>query len=262
MSSNVNLRTAVSLVAELAKDVEEYASTCKHDSSKDDGNFLTGLVVGVGEEVRLRQGLANITQKVAQVVDLAGKAKATALEEGDANPDAVIADAYYYMGHAYRLRKNWKEAQTQFEKSLQTHASPDAKYFLGVVLEEAGQQQAAKEVFKKVVEEFPESERAVEANKHLLKPASSSGCFVATACFGSYDAPEVRLLRTFRDFHLSRSRFGRACISLYYKVGPCAAGVLERHTWLKKRVRRLLLQPLIHALNRHYAGLRDERTAP
>jgi tetratricopeptide (TPR) repeat protein len=237
MASNVNLRTAVSLVAELAKDV------------------------GVREDGVYRDRWENITQKFAHIIDLAGKAKATALEEGDANPDAVIADAYYYMGHAYLFRRELKESQTQFEKSLQAHASPDAKYFLGVVLEQTGQQQAAKEVFKKVIEEFPESERAVEANKQLLKPASSAGCFVATACFGSYDAPEVRLLRTFRDFHMSRSRFGRACISLYYKVGPCAAGVLERHTWLKKRVRRMLLQPLIHALSRHYAGLRDERIA-
>lgn len=254
MASNVNLRTAVSLVAELAKDVDEYASTCKHDSSNDDGNFLAGLVGAIGEGARLGQGFASITQKVAHIIDLAGKAKATALEEGDANPDAVIADAYYYMGHAHRLRKNWKEAQTQFEKSLQTHANPDAKYFLGVVLEEAGQQQAAKEVFKKVVDEFPESERAVEANKRLLKPASSTGCFVATACFGSYDAPEVRTLREFRDLHLSKSALGRIFVDLYYRVGPRAARFLDRHIWLKKPVRALFLQPVVRMLGESCAS--------
>lgn len=48
----------------------------------------------------------------------------------------------------------------------------------------------------------------------------SGGCYVATAVYGSYDCPQVWVLRRFRDNSLARSVSGRLFIKLYYAISP------------------------------------------
>ncbi|MBE7007110.1 MAG: hypothetical protein E7424_08230 [Ruminococcaceae bacterium] len=45
-------------------------------------------------------------------------------------------------------------------------------------------------------------------------------CYVATCVYGSYDCPEVWVLRRFRDTVLDESILGKAFISVYYSVSP------------------------------------------
>ncbi|MBE6957733.1 MAG: hypothetical protein E7447_01090 [Ruminococcaceae bacterium] len=47
------------------------------------------------------------------------------------------------------------------------------------------------------------------------------GCYVATAVYGSYDCPQVWVLRRYRDQKLASTWSGRAFIRLYYAVSPC-----------------------------------------
>ena len=64
-----------------------------------------------------------------------------------------------------------------------------------------------------------------------------SGCYVATMAYGSYDAPQVVVLREFRDRFLQKSRGGRAFIKWYYAKSP---GFVEQHRsklWLHKTLR-------------------------
>lgn len=46
------------------------------------------------------------------------------------------------------------------------------------------------------------------------------GCYVATCVYGSYDCPQVWILRRYRDYHLAATRHGRLCIWFYYLVSP------------------------------------------
>ena len=48
----------------------------------------------------------------------------------------------------------------------------------------------------------------------------SSGCYVATCVYGSYDCPQVWTLRRFRDEYLAKSALGRAFIRAYYAISP------------------------------------------
>lgn len=78
-------------------------------------------------------------------------------------------------------------------------------------------------------------------------PSTSGGCYIATAVYGSYDAPQVLVLRRFRDDTLSRSISGRALVRAYYSLSPRVArhfggiGVLNRaaKSFLNSLVARL-----------------------
>lgn len=70
------------------------------------------------------------------------------------------------------------------------------------------------------------------------------GCFIATAAFGFYSAPQVQLLRDFRDRYLMTCAPGRAFVAWYYHYGPYGARFINEHPWLKPPVRAALF-PLI-----------------
>jgi hypothetical protein len=64
---------------------------------------------------------------------------------------------------------------------------------------------------------------AAQARKTYTPPSKTGGgCYVATAVYGSYDCPEVWVLRRFRDQSLARTALGKVLIRLYYLTSPRA----------------------------------------
>jgi hypothetical protein len=76
--------------------------------------------------------------------------------------------------------------------------------------------------------------------------ADGGYCFVATASFGDYDHPFVRVLRDFRDDTLAKTALGRRFISWYYATSPPLAHFIARHTWARV-IGHILLYPLVLA---------------
>ncbi len=72
----------------------------------------------------------------------------------------------------------------------------------------------------------------------------ASGCFVATAAHGNYDAPEVKTLRGLRDEYLAMSQPGRSFIRWYYREGPAAADWIRERPWARATT-RAMLQPAV-----------------
>jgi hypothetical protein len=72
----------------------------------------------------------------------------------------------------------------------------------------------------------------------------NEGCFVATAAYGFYSAPQVQVLRDFRDRYLLTNAPGRAFVAWYYHYGPNGAHFLNQHPEFKPLV-RLALLPLV-----------------
>lgn len=70
-------------------------------------------------------------------------------------------------------------------------------------------------------------------------------CFVATACYGSYDAPEVLILRKYRDEKLLNTFLGSAFVRFYYAVSPSIARKLDKSERLKIYTRKFILGPFI-----------------
>jgi hypothetical protein len=75
----------------------------------------------------------------------------------------------------------------------------------------------------------------------------SSGCFIATAAYGSYLDPHVQVLRDFRDKWLLTNRAGKAFVAWYYRHSPTAAAVIEKSKPLRF-VTRLMLAPVIYTI--------------
>lgn len=69
---------------------------------------------------------------------------------------------------------------------------------------------------------------------------SSGGCFIATAVYGSYESPEVKVLRRFRDNQLQPTALGRALIHAYYAVSPPIAARLKQYPRLLSITRKAL----------------------
>ena len=84
--------------------------------------------------------------------------------------------------------------------------------------------------------------------------SSKSGCFIATAAYGSYLHPKVALLRAFRDDYLLTNAPGRLFVALYYRLSPPIADLIARHSLLRGAT-RLLLAPLILAVEHGRAAL-------
>lgn len=71
-----------------------------------------------------------------------------------------------------------------------------------------------------------------------------SGCFIATACYGTDTATEVLILRAFRDSVLLSSITGRAFVKIYYLFSPPIARIIDSHSLLRLLVRNLFIQPI------------------
>ena len=78
----------------------------------------------------------------------------------------------------------------------------------------------------------------------LLAGSSSSGCFIATAAYGSYMEPHVMTLRQFRDSYLLTNKLGSKIVEIYYKYSPPMADYIAQHGGLRSAV-RVGLAPLV-----------------
>lgn len=97
---------------------------------------------------------------------------------------------------------------------------------------------------------YPEAQKLLSQLLPLKKATQSKGgCYIATACYGSYDHPDVRVLRRFRDEHLMTSALGWLFVRFYYKVSPPLADRMGHAKWLSKAVRKRLLEPLVRWLS-------------
>lgn len=104
-----------------------------------------------------------------------------------------------------------------------------------------------------------ESDFSNEVSATTAAAASSSGsegggggCFIATAAYGSYMAPEVQLLRDFRDSYLITNPAGRAFVNAYYALSPPLADII-RDNELLRLLARWFLSPAVYAIK--YPGI-------
>lgn len=85
-----------------------------------------------------------------------------------------------------------------------------------------------------------------ETSSSSATVSPSSGCYVATAVYGSYDCPQVWTLRRFRDNTLAETWYGRVFIHTYYAISPTLVKWFGHTQWFKK----MWKQPLDKLVNK------------
>lgn len=103
--------------------------------------------------------------------------------------------------------------------------------------------------------------RGMSLSSRSLPRASvnKGGCYVATAVYGSYDSPEVIVLRNFRDRSLAKTRLGRAAIATYYSFSPMLVRHVGKRRWFTALVRPLLdvMVNFLQKLDDHKRGAKS-----
>jgi ankyrin repeat protein len=72
------------------------------------------------------------------------------------------------------------------------------------------------------------------------KKGGRSGCYIATAIYGSYDCPQVWALRRYRDNSLTNNILGRVFINIYYSTSPTIVKIFGKTDWFIKFCRSRL----------------------
>jgi hypothetical protein len=85
---------------------------------------------------------------------------------------------------------------------------------------------------------------AITSSTGTSDGGGGGGCFIATAAYGSYEAPYEMILRKMRDRFLLTNAAGKAFVHLYYTYSPPMADIIANHNSLKIAVRIGLL-PLV-----------------
>jgi uncharacterized protein YjbI with pentapeptide repeats len=86
----------------------------------------------------------------------------------------------------------------------------------------------------------PEQKQQITLTEPTLEPVEPGRCFIATAAYGSALAPQVEVLRNFREERLRPRKSGRIFIRGYERLSPPLADFISRRPLLRKLVRGLL----------------------
>lgn len=87
--------------------------------------------------------------------------------------------------------------------------------------------------------------------KQNVQSSQSEGCYIATAVYGDYDAPEVLTLRMYRDVVLKNTLLGRIFVRVYYVTSPKLASKLKNHTFINSKVKKIL-DRMVYKINRRF----------
>jgi hypothetical protein len=81
----------------------------------------------------------------------------------------------------------------------------------------------------------------------------NSGCFIATAAYGTPLANEINILRNWRDTWLLKRRIGRLFVKFYYTFSPSVASNIAKSEVKRAQTRRIL-KPIVKILSGRYGN--------
>ena len=98
-----------------------------------------------------------------------------------------------------------------------------------------------KELNKNIIIQYVEKIKQYDTSYQTpVIDTSSGGCYIATSIYGSYDCPEVWVLRRFRDNTLAKKWYGRVFVKTYYRISPILVNKYGKTKWFKSIWRKPL----------------------
>jgi tetratricopeptide (TPR) repeat protein len=142
-----------------------------------------------------------------------------------------------------------KEAIRLLEQGLSIFDRADMRLWKAQLHQGLGQKEEALKECNYIISKFSSDEAYVDARKLKDELETKKGfCFIATACYGSYDHPDVLVFRNWRDSYLATTNLGRTFITTYYRIGPFLASSIMQLPWLASIIRTAILRPLARLL--------------
>ncbi len=134
-----------------------------------------------------------------------------------------------------------------------TSMQPTDEVIILKIVKEQGKLNAVKYVkdnYNLGLKEAKDYVEGILTGKGIVPAGGKTGCFIATACYGDYDAPEVKALRQYRDQVLARSVAGRLLIRIYYFCSPHLAVMIGRSPRVQTFIRTHILNRLVQHISR------------
>lgn len=191
------------------------------------------------------------SQEMVEQCQLAEK-KASDSKDVSLRSNILKAQIYGCWAKPTGQRGTHNKAVECYEEALSLGGDEaQIRYRMALLYRVHAQKNKAIENLERVIQIAGEdSELGIESAKELEKEkAKKGGCFIATAVYGSYDAPEVLILRDFRDKYLVCSPIGLFIIKIYYKISPALVSKLTNPR-LKSLIRKYALDPLVKCIDR------------
>lgn len=82
--------------------------------------------------------------------------------------------------------------------------------------------------------EIHKLQNEVVASDGSSSKGKKKGCYIATCVYGSYDCPQVWVLRRYRDYALNAHVLGRFLIKSYYCISPKLVKLFGEQRWFNK----------------------------
>ena len=148
-------------------------------------------------------------------------------------------------------KNNALQALSILDHALSIYDYPEARFCKAWIYHLQGQNLNAMNELNYIIANFPDDEYYIDARRlkdEIENPPKKSGCFIATAAYGSPLASEVIILSRYRDDVLLRSTPGAMFVALYYRASPAVAALIARAGFLRFVTRSLFLAPLLFLL--------------
>ena len=227
------------------------------EAEKQANKILKGDVALVAKELDKAEakGYDATAERALMLFEQGGLAMAVLFAENSvafANSTGGLADIILKGVKMDSRKKKWASKGIQWlQESIRLVPAPEAYYNLGLLFTALKRKDQAISAFR-YAEQGDDPQVSIDASKEIARLEQKKGfCFVATACYGDYDHPDVIAFRRFRDERLLATRAGTRFVRIYYAVSPRLAQRIGNCDWLSRAIRRGLLEPLVRWLSRY-----------
>ena len=193
--------------------------------------------------------IENISQKIEKTVIVSvDKAYDTTMlydynEHGKKHPNKADYDRFRYRIYYARVLldtvfsfcddKDLKESNLKtkfkivnYEYGIQSHTIRNGEWVVEYSLTDERKQEIRNEAWELVAQ--------IKKYDPSFEPPKGGGCYIATAIYGSYDCPQVWILRRFRDRYLLKSNFGTLFVKVYYFISPKLVKKFGKSHWFNR----------------------------
>lgn len=144
--------------------------------------------------------------------------KVIALAEKNGDTDGLI-NALIFLADSYAhcLNQDLEEAERLAKRAI-----------------DLGDKSSETEELLREINESKEIFQPYQGRNHPRTSSGGGGCYIATSVYGSYDCPQVWVLRRFRDYTLLKTWYGSIFVKIYYALSPTLVRLFGKRKWFNK----------------------------